>query len=110
MNPGQPVISHCLAGGQTERSDPQARKIGQHQFSCSGARKHGLGFCEKKASCRSQSDLATDTIKEQDGISAFKRSDRGTRRRLGQIQFPGGARDMLVFGNRHKDAQLFKSH
>ena len=107
---GQPEAGDGLAGLHDKRSALQTAKLGQHQLGRFRARQNGTRLGEKERPGLSEFDAAAHPVEKFDLMPSFKSRDRGTDRRLRQIECFRRTRNMLALGHRNENTKLFKCH
>jgi len=107
---GQPVAGDGLAGMDGERAALQTTQFGKYQLGCFGTGEHGARLIQEERARFGELDAASDAVEQLGAVSCFQGSDRGTDRRLCEMQRLGGARHVLTFGDRHENAKLLQRH
>jgi len=108
--PRQPIAGNRLAGVDGEGAALQPPSS-QSTSSADSARARTA-----RASARNSAPAAVNSMPRPTRLKSFapcralQRRDRGTDRRLRNVERLGGARDVVAFRDHHEDTELFKRH
>lgn len=108
--PGKPIAGDGLACLYGERAPLEAAEFAQRQFGGLGPRQHGPRFRQKSLSCLGQLDVPPDPVEQLGVVPFLQGRNRVARGRLREVQGASGLGDMLSFGDRDEDAELFEGH
>ena len=107
---GKPVAGDGLAGVHGKLAPLQSPQIGQGHLRRSGAGENGSSFIQENETGLVQDDIAANPVEQTDVMTRLERGDGGADCRLGQVEFRRSLGDVLAFGHRDEDPELFEGH